>query len=130
MSLLMEWNEDANVRQLTDDGRKPESHCRRTTVRFIAGSGRTDAGGQWQLDLPNVVCEQIGAVSGVSFVATTTFDPRVDSIPRPSYAMTGNVFSGGHITLYVRTWDCRCEPAPDTTFDYHVAVAYDFVTQK
>lgn len=127
MSTLMEWNEAANVRTLNEDGTKPESKCRRTTVRFIAGSGVTDGSGQWQLDLSTVVCEQIGLVGAVSFVATTTYNPLIDSIPRPSYAMTAHTASGGYVTLFVRTWDCRCEPAPDTPFNYHVAISYDFV---
>ncbi|HET7229494.1 MAG TPA: hypothetical protein VFJ16_05795 [Longimicrobium sp.] len=136
MTWLMEWNEDATIRALSDDGTKKEGDCQRTTVRFLAGAGRTDASGNWVLKVADVVCEQIGAVRGVSFVATTTFNPLVDaagaptdSIPIPSYPQTAHTASGGYVTLYVRTWNCRCEPAPNTPFDYHVAISYDFVDE-
>ena len=128
MSTLMQWNEDILVRRMSDDGTKPvDDGCRQTSVRFLAGSGVTDDTGQWTLDVADAVCEQVGLVGAVSFVATTTFDPRLDSIPDPSYATTGHIASGGHVQLHVRTWDCRCEPRPRTPFDYHVAIAYDFV---
>lgn len=129
MSALMQWNEDGYVRRMVKDGTKPEGDCQQTSIRFLAGSGITDGTGQWQLDVAGAVCEQVGLVRAVSFVATTTFNPLIDSIPEPSYAMTACTFSGGFVTLYVRTWDCRCEPKPDTPFDYHVAIAYDFVTK-
>ena len=131
MNLLMQWNEDVLVRDMSDDGTKPESKdCRETTVRYLAGKGITDAGGNWalKLDYPDVVCEQIGLVGSVSFVATATFNPLIDSLPRPSFVMTGETHSGGYVTLYVRSFDCRCEPLGDVAFDYHVAISYDFVT--
>lgn len=127
MSTLMQWNEEGFVRRMTKDGSKPEGDCRRTSIHFLAGEGVTDATGQWQLSVADAVCEQVGLVGAVSFVATTTFNPLIDSIPKPSYAMTASSVSGGFVTLYVRTWDCRCEPMPHTPFDYHVAISYDFV---
>ena len=52
MNLLMQWNENVLVRDMSDDGTKPESQdCRETTVRYLAGSGATDAGGNWVLAL-------------------------------------------------------------------------------
>ncbi|MFL5386096.1 MAG: hypothetical protein ACJ8GN_26575 [Longimicrobiaceae bacterium] len=136
MNLLMQWNENVLVRQMSDDGTKPETkECRETTVRYLAGKGVTDGSGNWQLSLtsPDVVCEQIGLVGGVSFVATATFNPIIDkmetdSLERPAFVMTGETHSGGSVTLYVRSYDCRCERLGGVSFDYHVAIAYDFVT--
>jgi hypothetical protein len=131
MSSLMQWNEDALIRRMSEDGTRPaDDGCRQTSVRFLAGSGVTDGTGQWTLNVADAVCEQVGLVGAVSFVATTTFDPRIDSIPDPSYATTAHDATGGYVTLYARTWDCRCEPRPHTPFDYHVAISYDFVTDR
>jgi hypothetical protein len=127
MSGLMQWNEDAFIRPMSDDGTKPDGDCQKTSVRFLAGSGVTDASGNWKLDVASAVCEQVGLVRAVSFVATTTFNPLADALQRPSTVMTGYTASGGYVTLYVRTWTCNCEVSPDTRFDYHVAIAYDFV---
>jgi hypothetical protein len=41
--------------------------------------------------------------------------------------MTANTHSGGYVTLFARSFDCRCELLPDVPFDYHVAISYDFV---
>lgn len=136
MNLLMQWNESVLVRQMSDDGTSPEvKDCRETTVRYLAGSGITDGGGNWALKLayPDVVCEQIGVVGSVSFVATATFNPiidatQTDSLERPAFVMTGETHSGGYVTLYVRSYDCRCERLENVPFDYHVAISYDFVT--
>jgi hypothetical protein len=127
---LMQWNEDGLIRTMSDDGTKSDQDCQQTTIRFLAGSGITDASGQWSLKVADVVCEQIGLVQGVSFVATTTFNPLIDSLPIPSYIQTAHTASGGYVTLYVRTWGCECRPQPDTPFDYHVAIAYVFVTRQ
>lgn len=129
MSCLMQWNEEVQIRQMSKDGTKADGDCQQTSVRFLAGSGVTDAGGQWVLQVADVVCEQVGLVRCVSMVASTTFNPLIDSIPIPSYAQTAHTASGGYVTLYVRTWDCRCQPLPNTPFDYHVAISYDFVTK-
>ncbi|HEX5725366.1 MAG TPA: hypothetical protein VFX98_07855 [Longimicrobiaceae bacterium] len=130
MSELMQWNEDALIRRMTEDGRKPEGDCQHTSVRFLAGSGITDGTALWTMDVAAAVCEQVGLVRAVSLVATTTFDPRQRIVPEPSYATVGYIVSGGFVTLHVRTWDCRCEPRPKTPFDYHVAIAYDFVDKQ
>ena len=128
MSGLMQWNEDAYIREMNEDGTKPaEGDCQRTSVRFLAGSGVTDGSGRWEMQVADAVCEQVGLVRSVSFVATTTFHPLVKSMPIPSYIQTGHTASGGYVTLYARSWGCRCEPQPGTPFDYHVAIAYDFV---
>ena len=129
MGALMQWTENVLVRQMSDDGTRPETkECRETTVRYLAGSGVTDGGGNWSMNVADAVCEQIGLVGGVSFVATATFNPRIDSLPEPSYVMTAETHSGGYVTLYARSFDCRCELRPNTPFDYHVAISYDFVT--
>jgi hypothetical protein len=133
MSLLMQWNESVLVREMSDDGKPETKECRETSVRFLAGSGVTDAGGNWVMQVADAVCEQVGLVSGVSFVATATFNPIIDaagsdSIQRPAFVMTGHTASGGYVTLYVRSFDCRCAPLPNVPFDYHVAISYDFVT--
>jgi hypothetical protein len=135
MNPLMQWNENVLVRDMSDDGTKPETQdCRETTVRYLAGSGITDGGGNWvlKLDYPDVICEQLGYVGGVSFVATATFNPIIDqeqpdSLQRPAFVMTGDTHSGGYVTLYVRSFDCRCEPLGNVGFDYHAAISYDFV---
>lgn len=127
MSGLMQWNEDGYIRSMSDDGTNPKEDCRQTSIRFLAGSGVTDAGGNWALKVADAVCEQVGLVGAVSFVATATYNPTIDSLPRPSYIMTANTHSGGYVTLYARSFDCRCEPLPDVPFDYHVAISYDFV---
>jgi hypothetical protein len=136
MNLLMQWNENVLVRDMSDDGTMPETkECRETTMRYLAGKGVTDISGNWMLSLdsPDVVCEQIGLVGSVSFVATATFNPSIDkmqtdSLGRPAFVMTGETHSGGNVTLYVRSYDCRCEHLGDVPFDYHVAISYDFVT--
>ena len=128
MSLLMQWNESVLVREMSDDGKPETKECRETSVRFLAGSGVTDASGNWVMNVEDAVCEQVGLVGGVSFVATATFNPLIDALPRPSIMMTGETHSGGHVTLYVRSFDCRCEPLGRVPFDYHVTISYDFVT--
>ncbi|HEU4880599.1 MAG TPA: hypothetical protein VFT45_00100 [Longimicrobium sp.] len=131
MSSLMHWMEEGQVRRMVKDGTKPESDCERTTITFLAGSGVTDASGSWVLDASHASCEPIGLVQAVSFVATPTFDPRLDSLPIPSYIQTGTTgVGGGPLMLYARSWGCRCEPEPGTPFDYHVAIAHVFVTDK
>jgi hypothetical protein len=127
MSALMQWNEDGYIRTLSDDGTRPKDDCRQTSIRFLAGSGVTDAGGSWALQVADAVCEQVGLVGAVSFVATATFNPLIDSLPRPSYLMTASTHSGGYVTLYARSFDCHCELLPNVPFDYHVAISYDFV---
>jgi hypothetical protein len=130
MSWLMQWNEDAWVRPvMTDDaGHGDDAGCQRTTVRFLAGSGVTDGSGRWTLELdPAVLCEPVGLVRSVSFVATATFNAHLDALPMPSYLQTGYTAAGGHVTLHAWSWGCRCDPRPNVRFDYHVAIAYDFV---
>lgn len=127
MSTLMQWREEAQLRKTGKYGNKPDGDCVHTDVRFLAGSGVTDGAGQWSLDVPTAVCDPIGSVQAVSFVATTTYDPETKNIPEPSHAMTGHTGSGGFLTLHVRTFTCRCEPKPYTPFDYHAAIAYVFV---
>lgn len=128
MSALMQWNEDGLIRQMNDDGTKPDDKdCRQTSIRFLAGEGVTDAGGYWSLSVVDAVCEQVGLVGAVSFVATATFNPLIDSLPRPAYIMTAETHSGGNVTLYARSFGCKCESLADTPFDYHVAISYDFV---
>ena len=127
MSLLMQWNESVLVREMDDDGTPKTKDCRETSVRFLAGSGVTDAGGNWVMSVDDAACEQVGLVGDVSFVATATFNPLIDSLPRPSFVMTGETHSGGHVTLYVRSFDCACELLGNVPFDYHVAISYDFV---
>ena len=128
MSELMQWNEDGLIRRMNDEGTKPEDKdCRQTSIRFLAGEGVTDAGGNWVLTVADAVCEQLGRVGAVSFVATATFNPLIDSLTRPAYVMTAETHSGGFVTLYVRSFGCQCEMLPNTPFDYHVAISYDFV---
>ena len=128
MSELMQWNEDGLIRHMNDEGTKPASDdCRPTSIRFLAGEGVTDAGGNWSLTVADAVCEQLGLVGAVSFVATATYNPLIDSLPRPAYIMTAETHSGGYVTLYARSFGCKCELLPDTPFDYHVAISYDFV---
>jgi hypothetical protein len=127
---LMQWNEDALIRPVNDDGTKPDGDCQQTSVRVLAGSGVTDAAGSWQLTVASVACEQVGLVRAVSFVATATFDPRIDAVQAPGIVSVSHTASGGYVTLYARTWDCLCcEPQPNTPFDYHVSIAYDFVAK-
>ena len=129
MNGLMQWNEEGHIRPMTPDGPKHDGDCQRTTFRFLAGAGITDASGNWVLNVADVVCEQVGLVRSVSFVATGTFNPIIDSLQPPGIITVGHTASGGYVTLYVRSWDCRCELKPDTPFDYHVVIAYDFVTK-
>jgi hypothetical protein len=126
---LMQWQEDAQIRPMTRDGQKHDGDCQDTTVTFLAGSGITDSGGNWVMNVADNVCKQVGLVRSVSFVATGTFNPIIDALQPPGIITTGHTASGGYVTLYVRSWDCRCELKPDTPFDYHVAIAYDFVTR-
>jgi len=136
MSELMQWNEDVLIRRMNDDGTTADKDCRQTSVRFLAGEGVTDAGGHWSLNVADAVCEQVGLVGAVSFVATATFNPLIDSpagaatdsLPQPSYVMTAETHSGGYVTLFVRSFDCRCQLLGNVPFDYHVAISYDFVT--
>ena len=129
MNRLIQWNEDGHIREMTPDGQKQDGDCRQTSVRFLAGSGITDASGNWTMNVADVVCEQVGLVHKVSFVATGTFNPIIDSLQPPGIITVGHTASGGYVTLYARSWDCGCEPKPGTPFDYHVAIAYDFVTK-
>ena len=41
--------------------------------------------------------------------------------------MTAETHSGGYVTLFVRSFDCRCQLLGNVPFDYHVAISYDFV---
>jgi len=128
MSTLMQWTEQGQIREMSENGRKPRGECTPVDgIRFLAGSGVTDAGGQWQLTVADASCEPIGLVHAVSFVATTTFNPLIDVITPPSVVTTAHTASGGNVTLYARTWDCACKAKPNTPFDYHVAIAYVFV---
>ena len=130
MSSLMQWMEEGYLGRMSNDGTKRDGDCERTVITFLAGSGITDGSGYWQLDASDQACEPIGLVQAVSFVATTTFDPRIDSLPIPSYIQTGHTgVGGGPLTLYARSWGCDCKPQPDTPFDYHVAIAHVFVTR-
>lgn len=130
MSGLMQWMEEGFLGRMSDDGRKRDGDCGRTVITCLAGSGITDAAGHWTLHASTEACEPIGLVQAVSFVATATFDPRIDSIPIPSYIQTGHTgVGGGPLVLHARSWGCRCEPQPHTPFDYHVAIAHVFVTQ-
>ncbi|HEV3052635.1 MAG TPA: hypothetical protein VGX50_20145 [Longimicrobium sp.] len=131
MSSLMQWMEEGQLRRMVDDGTRPESDCRPFTITFLAGNGVTDGSGNWKLDLSSAVCEPIGLVQAISFVATPTFNPLIDSIPIPSYIQTGYTgIGGGPVTLYARSWGCRCEPEGNVPFDYHVAIAHVFVTKQ
>jgi hypothetical protein len=131
-NLLMQWKEPGPARPMSDDGRKPTSdRCEPADgVLYLAGSGITDAGGNWSLDVRDALCpdQELGLVQWVSMVATATFSPIIDSIQPPAIVTTGWTSSGGNVTLYARTHDCRCEPKAETRFDYHAAIAYVFVT--
>ncbi|HEX6038403.1 hypothetical protein [Longimicrobium sp.] len=130
-NLLMQWKEPGPARPMTDDGRKPRSErCEPADgVLYLAGTGITDAGGSWSLDVRDALCpdQELGMVQTVSIVATPNFDPFIKMLD-PCHATAGWSVSGSTLTLYVRTWDCRCELKPDTAFSYHAAIAYVFVT--
>ncbi len=131
MSSLMQWMEEGDIRRMVDDGTKPDGDCQRTTITFLAGNGVTDGSGNWMLELTGATCEPIGLVQAISMVATATFDPRIDSLPIPSYIQTGYTgIGGGPVAVYARSWGCRCEPEPNTPFDYHIAIAHVFVTRQ
>ncbi|HEX2080743.1 MAG TPA: hypothetical protein VHG08_23765 [Longimicrobium sp.] len=123
MSRMTQWDEEGHIRSMGEAGNKPEfPECHRSRIRFLAGSGVTDGSAVWELDVTSALCEKIGSVHAISFVATTTFNER-DPI-EPTYVTTSSTFSGGSATLRARTWDCRCGRRPNTPFDYHVAIAY------
>jgi len=122
----MQWDQEGQIRSMVADGTKPESDCFRTTIRYLAGSGRTDAAGQWTMDADQAACPQFGAVQWISMVATPKFNPRIDVLD-PSFITVAWNFAGGNATLFARTWNCDCRPKPNTDFDYHVAIAYAFV---
>ena len=127
MNLLMQWTESVLVREMNDDGTPATKDCRETSVRYLAGSGMTDASGNWAMNVADAACEQVGLVGGVSFVATATFNPIIDVVQPPAFVMTAETHSGGYLTLYVRSFDCKCEARGNVSFDYHVAISYDFV---
>lgn len=131
MSNLMQWMEEGVQGPMVEDGTRRDGDCQHASITFLAGSGITDGSGNWALDVSTQACEPIGLVQAVSFVATATFNPRIDSLPIPSYIQTGHTgIGGGPLTLYARSWGCRCEPEPNTPFDYHVAIAHVFVAAK
>jgi hypothetical protein len=131
-NLLMQWTEPGPARPMVDDGTSPKSDgcVPADGVLYLAGSGITDAGGSWSLVVRDALCPgvQLGLVQRVSMVATSTFNPFIDSLQPPSIVSTAWNATGGNVTLHVRTHDCGCTPSPETRFDYHAAIAYVFVT--
>lgn len=129
-NLLMQWKEPGPARPMVDDGTKPASErCEPADgVLYLAGTGITDAGGNWSLEVRPALCPdvELGLVQSVSLVATPTFDPFIKMLD-PCYITTGSSVTGSTVTLHARTWDCRCELKPNTAFSYHAAIAYVFV---
>jgi hypothetical protein len=129
-NLLMQWKEPGPARPMVEDGTQPESKgCEPADgVLYLAGTGITDGGGNWSLEVRPALCPdvELGLVQTVSLVATPTFDPHIDVLD-PCYITTGSSVAGSTLTLHARTWDCRCDPKAKTAFSYHAAIAYVFV---
>ena len=132
MDVVMQWNQRGQLRGL---GGGKEGCQPADGILFLAGTGRTDGGGSWSLDVRKVLCPdvELGVPTWVALVATPSHqliqDEGGDSLrDSPGTAVTTAwSASGGTATLQVRSWTCRCDPQPDVEFSFHAAISYVFV---
>ena len=130
MDVVMQWNERGQVRGLRGEG----AECERADgILYLAGSGTTDGGGSWSLDVRKALCPEVelGVPTWISLVATPS--TRLEEEASASRAASTSVTtawraSGGGATLFVRSWSCGCDPAGGVDFSFHAAVSYVFVT--
>ena len=128
MDVVMQWNERGQVRGLRGEG----AECERADgILYLAGSGRTDGGGSWSLDVRKVLCPEVelGVPTWISLVATPSarMDDETQAASTSTSVTTAWSASGGNATLRVRSWSCGCDPAGGVDFSFHAAVSYVFV---
>ena len=116
MSAVMHWSEDGYLRR-----EPPHGDCNKAAITYLAGTATTDGMGEWSMDVPASLCVKLGFVTWVSMVATPSQRVEGHFHPRPAFVTTQWDPSAG-LTLYVQSWDCRCEPLPEVEFGYHVAI--------
>lgn len=117
----MQWDGEGYIRSMEWFGTNPDPdspECDRTRIRLLAGSGVTDAWGSWEMELSSVLCEPLGPVLAISFVATP-------AVLEPMIITTWSAFpTDGYGVLRATSWDCNGRPRRDTPFDYHATIAY------
>jgi hypothetical protein len=120
MSVLMHWSEEGFLRR-TPPGSEP-GDCQHAEIIFLAGTGITDAGGRWTLEVQDSLCVKLGDVTWVSRT-------RVDGVAtidtphmRPATITTAWLQTAATLTLFAQSWDCQCDRFPEVEFGYHVAI--------
>jgi hypothetical protein len=127
--VLMQFQASGPYRPMNPEGTKPTGPCSEGDGYLVlAGSGITDAAGQWSLVVrqsgQGAVCDNmLYIVDYVSMVATPTFSPLIDALQPPRFISTASTSSGGNLTLYVRTHDQAGKPV-SAPFDWHAIVSH------
>ena len=122
MHTLMQFTETGPYRPMNEEGTKPVADCAEGDgYVFLAGSGITDASGNWSLNVRDAICVGLYIIDDVSMVATPTFNPFIDSIQPPHFISTA---WAGNLTLFVRTHAQNGDPAGGVRFDWHATILH------
>lgn len=127
MSTLFHWEQPGHIRPMSPTGTKPDGDCFEENDLIVMGSGVTDVGGHWTLELRPALCIPAGIFEDPSMVATATFPEEVR--PRPVFMTTewSRPVPGGLI-VGARSWDANGNPVPKVPFSWHLRVRSIFVT--
>ncbi len=130
LNALMQFQAKGPYRPMNPEGNQPIERCSEGDGYLVlAGSGITGPGGDWSLIVrqsgDGAVCDNLlYIVDDVSMVATPTFNPFIDALQPPHFIATASTYSGGNLTLFVRTHDQSGKPAENVHFDWHAVVLH------
>jgi hypothetical protein len=114
MDKILQWKQKVLFLQADVDGHvKPRSACNGTFAAVVAGHGRTDANGRWEMVLPVALCPapEFPIDNRPSFVATPTDESEPQAVVL-SAAITGTF-------VIVQTWTLGGGTAPGIAFSWH-----------
>jgi hypothetical protein len=113
MDKILQWKQAALFLNADVDGHvKPRTTCNGTSAAVVAGHGRTDANGRWDMALPVALCPapEFPIDNRPSFIATPTDDLEPQMVVL-SAAITGTV-------VVVQTWTLGGGKAPNIAFSW------------
>lgn len=109
--------------QLSGKGPSRQGCGNDSSFWVVAGSGRTDKAGVWNLDIGGALCAELvdhgRPRSRESLVATS------NELTRPIFLAASSTVAP--LKIEVRSWELSGKPAPDVDFSWHWIVTLDDV---
>lgn len=134
MNALFQWTQHGSLRPMNDSGTEPAGDCQELPEGqpVLMGTGITDEGGNWSLQVRPALCVELGLVQDVSIVATPTqkLEPNDAVLLRRTIVTTAWLSFGGDLVFRVRSWELTGEPAPNVPFSWHATVTHVFVQNE